>query len=355
MANQEHKKLIQQGVNVWNRWRGNNPSVRPNLTWTNLSGVNLSDIDLSGADLSNSCLRNAILTKSDLSYAVLNYSDIRSAKMVKVNFNQAMSRRVNFTGTDLSGANFNNTDLEGSNFSRSNLSKTKFIDSNLINANFRGALLIKTNFRGSNLQSCRVFGMSAWKLKLNEANQSDLIITEYNEPIITVDNIEIAQFIYLLLRNKNIREVIETIGKKAVLILGRFSFERKKILDAIKVELRKQKYVPILFDFEKPTCRDTTETISILAHLSRFIIADITDAKSIPQELQAIVPNLPSVAVQPIIHIHDYEYGMFDHFKRYPWVLPLYRYDDLGSLLFDICTKIIEPAERVVRKFRSMD
>lgn len=344
MANQELKSIIQQGVNVWNRWRSNNPDVRPNLTWIDLSGADLSEIDLSGADLSNSCLRNTTLKKSNLSYAVLNYADIRNAKMEKANFNQTVLKGVNFTGTNLSGANFNNTDLEESNFSRSNLSKTKFIDSNLINANFRASLLIKTNFRGSNLQGCRVFGISAWKLNLNEVDQSDLIITEYGEPVITVDNIEIAQFIYLLLRNKNIRNIIETIGKKAVLILGRFSSERKAVLDAIKMELRNQKYVPILFDFEKPTCRDTTETISILAHLSRFIIADITDARSIPQELQAIAPNLPSVPIQPIIHTNDYEYGMFDHFKRYPWVLPIYRYIGLDSLLSDICNRIIDPA-----------
>jgi hypothetical protein len=52
------------------------------------------------------------------------------------------------------------------------------------------------------------------------------------EPIITVDNIEVAQFIYLMLHNEKIRDVIDTITSKAVLILGRFTGERKAVLDA---------------------------------------------------------------------------------------------------------------------------
>ncbi len=118
--------------------------------------------------------------------------------------------------------------------------------------------------------------------------------------MITVDSLKVAQFIYLLLINEEIREVIDTITSKVVLILGRFTPGRKQILDAIKNELRKRNYSPILFDFEKPSSRDITETVSTLAHLSRFVIADITDAKSIPQELSHIVPFLPSVPIVPL-------------------------------------------------------
>jgi hypothetical protein len=106
----------------------------------------------------------------------------------------------------------------------------------------------------------------------------------------------------------------------------------------------------VLFDFEKPDSRDLTETISTLAHMARFIIADITEAKSIPQELLAIVPNLPSVPVQPLLLASEYEYGMFEHFKRYPWVLEAYRYEGPHEVLTSLEGRIISPAEAKARE-----
>ena len=139
---------------------------------------------------------------------------------------------------------------------------------------------MNTNLTGADLTGCSVYGVSAWGLKLEKTKQQNLVITPKNEPEITVDNIEVAQFIYLMLHNEKIRDVIDTITSKAVLILGRFTDERKAVLDALREELRKRNYLPILFDFEKPRSRDTDETITLLARMAKFVIADITDAKS---------------------------------------------------------------------------
>jgi hypothetical protein len=84
--------------------------------------------------------------------------------------------------------------------------------------------------------------------------------------------------------------------------------------------------------------------------MARFIIADITDAKSIPQELQAIVPNLPSVPVQPLLLTGEREYGMFESIRRFPWVLDTYYYDNVDAVLASIEDKIISPAEAKVRE-----
>jgi hypothetical protein len=180
-----------------------------------------------------------------------------------------------------------------------------------------------------------------------------LIITDWNEPTVTVDNIEVAQFIYLMLNSLKVRDVIDTITSKAVLILGRFTAERKSVLDAIREELRRRDYLPILFDFDKPANRDLTETISLLARMARFIVADITDAKAVPQELSVIVKDLPSVPVQPILLRESSEYGMFEHYARYPWVLPLYRYETTDQLIAALGEHVIELAERKALEMRS--
>jgi hypothetical protein len=178
------------------------------------------------------------------------------------------------------------------------------------------------------------------------------VITDVNEPPIQVDNLEMAQFIYLLLNNQKIRSVIDSITSKVVLILGRFTPERIVVLEAMREELRKRDYLPVLFDFDGPSSRTTVETISTLAHMARFVIADLTDAKSVLQELQAIVPQTPSVAVQPLLLASQQEPGMFDFVRKFPWVLDTHRYVDQRTLLVELKEKVIDPAESKSKELR---
>jgi len=219
-------------------------------------------------------------------------------------------------------------------------------------ADLQAATLVDTHLTGADLTGCRIYGVSAWDLKLDGTKQQDLIITHPDEPTVTVDNIEVAQFIYLMLHNQKVRDVIDTITSKTVLILGRFTDERKAVLDALREELRKRNYLPILFDFNVPATRDITETISLLARMARFVVADITDARSIPQELAVIVPDLPSVHVQPLLLEGSAEYGMFEHFKRYPWVLETYTYRSSERLIASLGERVIGPAEKYAQSVR---
>ena len=220
-----------------------------------------------------------------------------------------------------------------------------FIKANLSDSNLSKAILAETKFSEANLSNSRVYGISAWDLVLDNTIQTGLIITQNGEPVITVDNLEVAQFVHLLLHNKKIRKVIDTIGEKGVLILGRFVEERKAVLDAIRDKLRELGFVPMMFNFERPTQRDFTETIKTLAGLSRFIIADITNPKSSPLELQATMPDY-MIPFVPIIQGDQEPFAMFqDIQQKYgDWVLDVLRYDSAENLLNVVNEAVVKPA-----------
>jgi len=98
-------------------------------------------------------------------------------------------------------------------------------------------------------------------------------------------------------------------------------------------------------DFEVPPTRNITETVSTIAHLSRFIVADITDPRSVPQELQSVIPQLPSVPVVPLLQAGTEEYGMFLDFMSFPQVLEVHRYNSEVDLSAEFQVGIIDPAE----------
>jgi hypothetical protein len=126
------------------------------------------------------------------------------------------------------------------------------------------------------------------------------------------------------------------------------------VLDAIREALRQRGYLPIMFDFERPTARDFTETIMTLAGMSLFIIADITNPKSSPLELQATVPNY-MVPFAPIIQEGEQPFSMFLDLKnKHPdWVLDLLAYDSASTLVRKLRNAVIQPALKKHKELRA--
>jgi hypothetical protein len=335
MANDEHVAIVKKGVAAWNAWRNENPNILPDLRKANLRKANLRKAKLGEANLRKVNLRKANLRKANLSEATL-----YGANLIKADL-----RRGDLRGANLSLANLRQANLRGAYLSDANLTHADLTEADLRGAYLYGTTLVDTNLTGADLTGCCIYGVSAWRLTLKRTKQQNLVITDGKEPEITVDNVEVAQFIYLLLNNQNIRRVVDTVTSKAVLILGRFTQERKPVLEALRKELRQRKYLPILFDFEKSKSRNTDETITLLARMARFVVADISDAKSVLQELRAIVPDLPSVPVQPIILAMQEEPGMFDFYRNFRSFLNVHRYASQEQLIADLGKKVIRPAE----------
>ncbi len=391
--NREHVAMLRKGVEVWNAWRAQNRKVRPDLRGVDLSGSATREADLRGVDLRGADLRFAYLFKANLSQAQLDNANLSHSRMswakfegaslqganlsqaegAEVTFQDARLFAANLQRAEFTGAKFFTVDLRRANLSRSSLAKATLWESNLASANFDGAdlhdadlkgsslssaslrsanlnganlsgtNLVEVDFTGADLTGCSVYGISAWNMKLERASQSKLLISGPLEPPLRVDDLEMAQFIHLLMSREKLRNVITTMGEKAVLILGRFT-ERKELLDRMADKLRERGFLPIIFDFERPTDRDLTETVKVLAGLSRFVIADITNPRSVPLELQATIPDymVPFVIIvekgQPV-------FGMFNDLPRkHDWALPLLEYSSVDNLIAAFDDAIVNPA-----------
>ena len=388
MANPDQLAILKQGVNVWNEWRKEHLDEKidlmeaehrgadlagaylfgANLFGANLRGghfggadlrgVNLTGADLTGADLAEAKLweadlqganfTRANLTRAELAIAYLRVADLRRADLTRANLASANLTKANLTKATLTRARLLEADLTKANLRGANLTRANLAGANLAGADLSEALLVKTHLEHAVLTGCRIYGISAWDVHLDGATQTGLVVTAGDTAKITVDDLEVAQFIYLLSRSQKLQKVINTLGSKGVLIIGRFTKDRLEVLHAIRDEVRKRHdLLPIMFEFAPEAKKTTIETLLTLAHMSRFVIADLTDARAVVQELTKIVDSLRSLPIKLIIHESAAMPSMSDSFLVAESVLkPVYPYPDRDALLKAIGPEIIEPANR---------
>lgn len=332
MATQKHLQRLGEGKAEWNRWRKES-TTRPNLSGADLIGRNLAGFDLRGADLRRSLLveaqmRGAALDGADLSHAVARFAMLSRARLV--------------------GATLKGTDLRGASLRRADLT-----DANLEGAILRFTSMVEAVVRGASFHAAEVYGIGAWNLVGEPANQASMVIREHSKAVATtIDDLDTAQFIHLIRDNARIADIIDSTSRRTVLLLGRFSPPHKAVLDMLRDELLQRNWVPVLFDFNRPDSRDLTETVASLAHMACFVVANVTGARSIPQELSFIIPYLPSVPVLPILREGAREYAMFEHFQRYPWVLPTLHFRDMEHLREMLDHRILERGFREAMRLR---
>ena len=272
MTNLEQLAILKQGAEVWNKWRAENPGVEIDLSGADLYGASLIRVNLNGANLERAFLEQGKLVLADLMGADLGQANLINANLFGADLTRANLNRANLYGSDLMGANLGAADMTG--------------------ATLANAMLANTRIDKAKISGSWVYDVNVRDLEGEFEEQTDLIITHRGEPTITVDNIKVAQIIHLILNNTEIRDAINTITSKTVLILGRFEPpERKAILEALKNGLREYDLLPIVFEFDHPTNKDFKETIKTLAGLSYFVIADISNPKSSPLELRAKLPD----------------------------------------------------------------
>ena len=344
MANPDHVDLVHEGVQAWNLWRTSSADVRPDLSGADLREVDLRAVNLGAAQLHRTRFRYSDLSGADFRGAYLERCDLRNCSLLDATFQDAWLFRADFSNSRLCRA-----DLRASNCAVVQFYETDLSDADLRSANLRTATFVGTNVAGADFSGCRIYGIAAWDLRGAPKAQKALVINDDGELAVTADNLQVAQFVHLLLRNPQIREVLDTVTRKLVLILGRFTPDRKAVLDAVRERLQHYDLVPVVVDFDVPAQRNVTETVTLLARLAAFIVADITEPSSLPQELQAFVPTV-KVPVCPILQTGHRPWAMFRDLAEYDWVLPPHEYGDLAQLLETLQASVITPAQDKARQ-----
>jgi hypothetical protein len=168
MANPEHLEILEQGVEAWNKWRGQHTDIRP---------------DLVGADLVGADLRRANLSRADFYRASL-----RETKLYGANLSRAFFFQADLSGADLSRANLSRADLSRANLSGANLAVADLTGADLIWADLIGTILIEANLTEANLTWAVLRGVD-----LTEANLSQVVLYETvlgNTDLTTVRGLE---------------------------------------------------------------------------------------------------------------------------------------------------------------------
>jgi len=136
MANEEHLKILRQGVEVWNKWREENPDIQPDL----------SQADLFEAELSGVYLREAALYWADLSGANLARANFSGANLARADLVWADLTGANLAGADLTGANLSGANLSGANLNWVHLWRADLWRADLSGADFSSAMVGSSKF-----------------------------------------------------------------------------------------------------------------------------------------------------------------------------------------------------------------
>lgn len=224
MANQEHLNIFWQGADIWNQWRVGNPKIKPDLSYADLSGIDLSDSTFSG----------------DMSYANLSGSNLTKATFFSVNFSGAIFRKTNFiksvfmlkkqfTGMSVAAHitthkvkfHLGNTDLSYVNLSDSNLTNCVFVNGvNFTGTRFEKAHIIEASFKEFNSEEIDLSGanlieldLRSFKLKnyylancdLSKSDLSEMDLSNINFESVNLSNTKLVR---VNLSNANLTKAI---------------------------------------------------------------------------------------------------------------------------------------------------
>lgn len=269
------------------------------LNNASLKGADLSHAILTGADLRNADLHQAELSETALDGANLNGADLTEAKLYKAKLQGVKLLKAKLCSARLNGANLTDASLDQANLAGANLYEAVLEYTSLNGASLRDACLcqvrlLHASLVRANMDGCQVAGMVVQGVKFQETTQQNLVISLPGTPAVLTDHLEVARFLELLSGRERLRDLIENISTRFVLLLGSFSATWERTCAA----LRAHGYHPVSVDGDKVVHRDVTQILAPLARLACLLITDQPETSDVVVQIRKLCPALPIISYQ---------------------------------------------------------
>ena len=145
MANDEHLKILGQGVDVWNKWRKDDLSIKPDLSGIDFHSLYRKYPILERRDSRDPnsilapILRGINFDNTNLSYTTLRGVDLSNATLEDAYIWRANLKSCKLCNANLSGADISEANLDSANFTNANLRFVCLLITRALGTNFSGA------------------------------------------------------------------------------------------------------------------------------------------------------------------------------------------------------------------------
>jgi len=167
MANEEQLRILNKGVDVWNKWKVKNPGVEVDLSKGTFTLGDLTGADFTGANLSATNFTLATLRQVNFNRANLEGAKLRGAHLSGTDLREARLNSADLRGSDLIGSNFIKAQVGYTSFGNSDLSQTIGLESVVHSAPSSISIDTFAHSKGkipeAFLKGC---GLSDWEIEL---------------------------------------------------------------------------------------------------------------------------------------------------------------------------------------------
>jgi uncharacterized protein YjbI with pentapeptide repeats len=230
-------------------------------------------------------LEGATLILADLLGAVLNQANLEGASFFGAFLFGTRLKSARLKGANLLSASLTGADLSGADLSSSYLMNANFHDAVLSGANLSGADLTAASLVGARVDGavfdgCLIHGISAWGMEGTPRLQRRLVLTPRSELPVSLDDLELAQLLSLVLYGRRISSLLHCDSSGVLLVLGRFRGVRAEIAQLLERLLTGRGLAPVWIDLDRPAWREGLKAVRPLFRIARAAVVDFSGLRS---------------------------------------------------------------------------